>query len=67
MRGCGLLTSFQEGLEGDRGRDRVRRCRLSASIQEGPHKKLQGKKLFFQNSASNMANQIIVDIVKYLC
>ena len=35
-----LLTSFQEGLEDDCGRDRVQRM----SFQEGPHKKLE----FFQ-------------------
>ena len=38
---------------------------LLTSFQEGPHQKLfmQG---FFQNSASKMANCIIVDIVNYL-
>ena len=64
-----LVTSFQEGLEGDRGRNRVQRCRLfsiiSTSFQEGPYQKLffQG---FFQNSASKIANCILVDIVNYL-
>ena len=32
-----LLASFQEGLEGDRGRDRVQRCHLLTSFQEGPY------------------------------
>ena len=32
-----------ESLEGDRGRDRVRRCRLLTSFQDRPH-----QKLFFQ-------------------
>ena len=42
------VPSFQEDLEGDRGRDRVRRCRFLTSFQEGPHQKLffQGKNLF---------------------
>ena len=40
---------------------------LLTLFQEGPHQKLlfQGK-IFFQNSASKMANCIIVDIVNYL-
>ena len=63
--------SFQEGLEGDRGRDRVQRCCLLTSFQEGPHQKLffQGKNVvlfFLQNSASKMANCIIVNIVNFL-
>ena len=64
VRHCRLLTSFQEGLEGDRGRDRVQRCRLLTSFQEGPHQKLFQE--FFQNSASKMVHCIIVDIVNYL-
>ena len=64
-------------LEGDRGRDRVRRCRLLTSFQEG----LEGDRgrdqvqqcrsfqegphqnFFFQNSASKMAKSIVEDIV----
>ena len=62
MQWCRLLTSFQEGLEGDRCRIRVQRCHLLTSVQEGPH-----QKLFFQEkNLSKMANCIIVDIVKYL-
>ena len=49
-----LLTSFQEGLEGDRGRDRVQRATFLTSFQEGPHQLIfQG---FFHNSASKMGN-----------
>ena len=40
IRQCHLLTSFQEGLEGDRGRDRVQRFCLLTSFQEAPHQKL---------------------------
>ena len=40
VRRCIFLTSFQEGLEGDRGSVRVQRCCL---FQEGAH-----QKLFFQ-------------------
>ena len=47
--------SFQEGLEGDHGRDRVQWCRLLMSFQEDPH-----QKLFFQEKIK-MANWIIVD------
>ena len=38
------------------------------SFHEGPHQKLlfQGKKLFFQNSTSKMANCITVGIVNFL-
>ena len=45
--------------------DRVPRCRLSTPFQEGTHRKLlaQEKNL---NSASKVANWIIVDILKYL-
>ena len=45
-----FLTSFQEGLDGDRGRDRLQWCHLLTSFQEGPHQKLlfQGKKLCFK-------------------
>ena len=47
----------------DRGRDRVQRCCLLTSFQEGPH-----QKLFFQekNQNSKVANWIIVDILNYL-
>ena len=37
----------------------ARRCRLLMLFQESPHQKLQ-------NSASTLANLIIVDIVKYV-
>ena len=41
----------------------VQPCRLSTSLQEGPHQEL----IFFSEfSASKMANCIIVDIVNYL-
>ena len=53
--------SFQEGLEGDHGRDRVQQCRLLTSFQEDIL-----SRNFFQNSASKMANCVIVDIVNYL-
>ena len=39
----GLYTHYCESsisLEGDRGKDRVRLCRLSTSFQEGPYQKL---------------------------
>ena len=39
---------------------------LLTSFQEGLHHKLFFQGFFFQNSASNMANYIIVDIVNYL-
>ena len=32
-----LLASFQEGPEGDHGRDRVQRCHLLMSFQVGPY------------------------------
>ena len=61
---CHLLTSFQQGLEGDHGRDRVRLYCLLTSFQ-GPHQKLffNGKIFYFLNSASKMTNWITVDIV----
>ena len=45
--------------------DRVPQCRLLTPFQEGTHHKLlaQEKNL---NSASKVANWIIVDILKYL-
>ena len=58
-RGC---VEFSESLEGDCGRDRIQRCHLLTSFQEGPHQ----SRIFFQNSASKMANCSIVDIVIYL-
>ena len=39
---------FSESLEGDHGRDRVRRCHLLTSFQEGPT-----RKLFFQEFFSS--------------
>ena len=57
--------SLQEGLEADCGRDRVQWCRLLTSLQEGPHQKMFFQKKI-QNSATKMANCIIVDIVKYI-
>ena len=49
------LTSFQQGLEGGRGRDRVQLYCLLTSFQ-GPHQKLffHGKIFYFLNSASKM-------------
>ena len=34
------MTIPQEGLEGDRGKDRVQQCHLLKSFQESPHQKL---------------------------
>ena len=68
VRQCGLLMSFQEGLKGDCGKDRVQRCHLNIiSRRSTPEIVLSRKKSFPQNSASKMANSIVVDIVKYLC
>ena len=68
MQRCRLLTSFQEGLEGDRVRDRVQRCHFLTVFKKVHTRNCsyKGKKYFFQNSASKMANSIVVDIVKYL-
>ena len=68
-----------ESLKGDRGRDRVRLCRLLTSFQEGlegdwGRDRVQPCRLFNVPeivlsrifSASKMANWIIVDIVNYL-
>ena len=39
--------------------DKVRRCHVFTSIQEGPH-----QKLFFQENINFVANWIIVDFLK---
>ena len=57
--------SFQEGLEGDPGRDRVQQ-RLFNVISRRSTLEIVLLRIFFQNSASMMANCIIVDIVNYL-
>ena len=55
--------SIQEGLEGSHGRDRVQWV-PRFNVIEGPHQKLFFQStIFFQNSASKMANWITVDIV----
>ena len=57
-----IHTYFYESsksLEGDRGRARVRQCRLLMSVQEGPHQKL------FFDFPIKLTNWIIVDIFKY--
>ena len=59
------LMSFQEGLEGDRGRDRVQRCRLFNVIPRSSTPEMVLSRIFL-NSASKMAYCIIVDIVNYL-
>ena len=64
MQCCRLLTSFQEGLEGDRGRDRVQRCHFFNIIPRMSTPEIV-LSMIFQNSASKMANCIIVDIVNY--
>ena len=53
-------------LEVDRGREKVRLCRILTSLQEGPHQKLFLQEFFQNFLQSNMANFIIVDIVNYL-
>ena len=61
MRQFRLLMSFQEGVV-------VIECNGAAfltSFQEGPTRNCSLQD-FFQNSASKMANCIIVDIVNYL-
>ena len=60
-----LYCEYSKSLEGDCGMDRVPRCRLLTPFQEGTHYKLlaQYKNL---NSASKVANWIIVEILKYL-
>ena len=61
MRLCHLLTSFREDLEDDRGgRDRVQWCSLRSTPE------IVLLRIFFQNSASKMANCIIVDTVNVL-
>ena len=65
---CTHIIESSKSLEGDRGKDRVQRCHLLTSFQEGPHQ-CALKQKSFQNSASKMANWITVDtygIVKYL-
>ena len=62
---CTHIIESSKSLEGDHGKDRVQRCHLLTSFQEGPHQ-CAFKEKSFQNSASKMANWIIVDIVKYL-
>ena len=54
-----------DALECDCGMDSVRRCPFLMPLQEGTHHKVlaQDKNL---NSASKVANCIIVDIPKYL-
>ena len=54
-----------KSLECDFGMDSVRRCLFFNAIQEGTHHKVlaQDKNL---NSASKVANWIIVDIPKYV-
>ena len=61
-----LITSFQEGLEGDRGRDRVQWYRLFNVISKRSTPEIVLSRIFFQNSATKMANCIIVDTVNYL-
>ena len=51
---------MQEGLEGDRGSDRVQRRHLLKKV----HTSFKEKKIF--HSASKMANCITVDIANYL-
>ena len=43
----------------------MQRCHLLMSFQEGPPENCSSR-IFFQNSASKMANCSIVDIVNYL-
>ena len=66
VRLCHLLMSVQEGLEGDRGRDRVQQCRLFNVISRTSTPEIVLSRIFFQNSASMMANCIIIDTVNYL-
>ena len=63
MLQCRMLTSFQEGLAGNRVRDRVQGCLFLKSFQEVV---LTRKQFFSQNSESKMTNSIVVNIVKYL-
>ena len=65
VRRCRLLTSFQEGLVGDHGRFRIQRCRLFNVIPRRSTPEIVVSRIF-QNSASNTANYIIVDIVNFL-
>ena len=57
--------SFQEGLEGDRGSDRVQRCCLFNVIPSRSTPEIVLSRIF-QNSASKIANCVVVDIVNYL-
>ena len=58
--------SFQEGLEGVHGRDRVQWYRLFNVFSRRSTPEIVLSRIFFQNSASKMDNCIIVDIVNYL-
>ena len=63
-----LALNYHESsksLEGDHDRDRVRRCCLLTSFQEGPTRNSSFKKYLF-NSTRKVASWTIVDIVKYL-
>ena len=53
--------SFQEGLEGDRGRDRVQGCHLLKKV----HTRNCSFKEKTENSASKLANCIILAIILY--
>ena len=44
--------SFQEGLGGDRGRDKVLWCRLLTLFQEGPHQIFFFQEIFFVMSST---------------
>ena len=64
-----LYTPYCESsksLEGDCGMDRVPRCRLLKPFQEGRQHKLLDQEEKNLNSATIVANWIIVDILKYL-
>ena len=65
VRRCRLLISFQEGLEGDRGRGRVQRCLLFNVIPRSSTPEIVLSRIF-QNTANKIANCIIVYIVNYL-
>ena len=54
---------MQEGLEGDRGSDRVQWWRLLKKVHT---RNCSFKEKFFFHSASKMANCIIADIANYL-